>query len=65
MLATQGERACRSVNIIFLTDGDEDCDLEVINGKTAAEDAAARLFAGFTRPHCAAVGQRQLRACRT
>ncbi len=48
--AAQGERACRSVNIIFLTDGDEDCDLEVINGKTAAEDAAAKLFAGFTRP---------------
>ncbi len=48
--AAQGERACCSVNIIFMTDGDEDCDTEVINGKTAAEDAAEKLYAGFTRP---------------
>ncbi len=48
--AAQGERSCRSVNIIFMTDGDEDCDLEVVNGKTAAEDAAEKLLAGFTLP---------------
>jgi putative metal-binding protein len=48
--AAQGERACRSVNIIYMTDGDEDCDTEIINGKTTPEDAAEKLFAGFTRP---------------
>ena len=40
----QGERPCRSVNVILVTDGDETCD-------TAANavDAAADLFAGFTK----------------
>jgi Putative metal-binding motif len=48
----QGERACRSVNVIFMTDGDEDCDTDPIDGTAvggAAADAAAKLLAGFTK----------------
>jgi hypothetical protein len=42
--AASGERACRSVNVILVTDGDETCD--------AAADAVAAaqaLFTGFTK----------------
>ncbi|UQA54943.1 MopE-related protein [Polyangium aurulentum] len=41
----QGERACRSVNVILVTDGDESCDLD----PTDPVDAAADLFAGVTK----------------
>jgi hypothetical protein len=39
-----GERACRSVNVILVTDGGETCDVAA-----DAVDAAADLFAGFTK----------------
>ncbi len=39
-----GERPCRSLNVILLTDGDETCDTQA-----AAVDAAADLYAGFTK----------------
>ncbi|MBL8739628.1 MAG: hypothetical protein JNK04_01000, partial [Myxococcales bacterium] len=39
-----GERACRSLNVILLTDGDETCDTQA-----NAVDAAADLFNGFTK----------------
>ena len=39
-----GERACRSVNVILVTDGDETCDLQA-----DAVAASAALFAGFTK----------------
>ncbi len=40
----EGERACRSINVILITDGDESCD-------TAANayDAARDLYNGFTK----------------
>jgi MYXO-CTERM domain-containing protein len=40
----QGERPCRSVNVILVTDGYETCD-----NQADAVDAAADLFAGFTK----------------
>jgi hypothetical protein len=40
-----GERACRSANVILVTDGDETCDVD----PTDSVDAAADLFAGFTK----------------
>ena len=39
-----GERACRSLNVILLTDGDETCDTQA-----NAVDAAADLYNGFTK----------------
>jgi MYXO-CTERM domain-containing protein len=42
--AAMGERACRSVNVILLTDGDETCDTQA-----DAVDAAGDLLAGFTK----------------
>jgi len=42
--AALGERACRSLNVILLTDGDETCDTQA-----NAVDAAADLFTGFTK----------------
>nr|WP_240806783.1 MopE-related protein [Polyangium spumosum] len=39
-----GERPCRSVNVILVTDGDETCDTQA-----DAVDAAADLLAGFTK----------------
>ncbi|NUP04704.1 MAG: hypothetical protein HOW73_01445, partial [Polyangiaceae bacterium] len=42
--AAAGERACRSVNVILLTDGDETCD-----SQANAVDAAGDLLAGFTK----------------
>ncbi len=39
-----GERTCRSVNVILITDGPETCDTQ-----SAAVDAAADLLAGFTK----------------
>ena len=39
-----GERACRSVNVILVTDGDETCD-----NQADANAAAAALYAGFTK----------------
>jgi MYXO-CTERM domain-containing protein len=39
-----GERACRSVNVILVTDGGETCD-----AGADAVDAAADLFAGFSK----------------
>ncbi len=42
--AASGERACRSVNVILVTDGGETCDVTA-----DAVDAAADLFAGFTK----------------
>ncbi|MFN8555805.1 MAG: hypothetical protein U0531_00110, partial [Dehalococcoidia bacterium] len=42
--AANGERACRSVNVILVTDGGETCDVAA-----DAVDAAADLFAGFTK----------------
>jgi len=40
----EGERACRSVNVILITDGDETCDTA-----NNAVDAAADLYNGFTK----------------
>jgi hypothetical protein len=40
----QGERPCRSVNLIFVTDGQETCDQS-----DDAADAAADLFNGFVK----------------
>lgn len=40
----QGERPCRSVNVIFVTDGQETCDQS-----DDAADAAADMFTGFTK----------------
>jgi hypothetical protein len=40
-----GEKACRSVNVILVTDGDETCDVN----PTDAVDAAKKLFAGFNK----------------
>ncbi|HZF47847.1 MAG TPA: MopE-related protein [Polyangiaceae bacterium] len=40
----QGERPCRSVNVIFVTDGFETCDQS-----DDAADAAADMFNGFTK----------------
>ncbi len=42
--AALGERACRSVNVILITDGDETCDFQV-----DADDAARDLYNGFTK----------------
>jgi hypothetical protein len=42
--AANGERACRSVNVILITDGDETCD-----AAADAVSAAAALNAGFTK----------------
>lgn len=39
-----GERACRSVNVILITDGDETCD-----AAADAVNAAQALFTGFTK----------------
>jgi hypothetical protein len=39
-----GERPCRSVNVILITDGAETCD-----STANAVDAAASMFAGFTK----------------
>ena len=39
-----GERACRSLNVILLTDGEETCDTQA-----NAVDAAADLYNGFTK----------------
>ena len=47
-LADAGERACRSVNFVLITDGDESCDV-VPTDTTDPVDAAADLFAGFTK----------------
>jgi MYXO-CTERM domain-containing protein len=41
----QGERACRSLNVILVTDGDETCDSDPAD----PIDAAADLYAGFTK----------------
>ncbi|MBI4953167.1 MAG: hypothetical protein HY908_14125, partial [Myxococcales bacterium] len=41
--AAQGERPCRSVNVLLLTDGDETCDVDPAD----PVDAAADLLAGF------------------
>ncbi len=40
----QGERPCRSVNVILITDGDETCDTQ-----QDAVNAAAALYGGFTK----------------
>ncbi len=40
----QGELACRSVNVILVTDGEETCDAE-----DAVYDAARALYEGFTK----------------
>ncbi|MFO0553380.1 MAG: MopE-related protein [Polyangiaceae bacterium] len=42
--AAAGERACRSVNVILITDGDETCDTQA-----NAVTAAAALYNGFTK----------------
>jgi hypothetical protein len=44
----QGERACRSVNVILVTDGAETCDSPTANPPLAAS-AAKSLFDGFTK----------------
>ncbi len=40
-----GERPCRSVNVILVTDGDDTCDVNPAD----AVDAAKKLFAGFNK----------------
>ncbi|TKD00799.1 MopE-related protein [Polyangium fumosum] len=40
-----GERACRTINVILINDGQENCDTEA----GAAPDAAAALLTGFNR----------------
>ncbi len=48
--AAQGERACRSVNVILITAGDEGCDpTSAPNVNDASINAAAQLFNGFTK----------------
>lgn len=42
--AALGERSCRSVNVILITDGDETCD-----AAADAVNAASALLAGFTK----------------
>ncbi|MDI1449452.1 MopE-related protein [Polyangium sp. 6x1] len=44
-IALSGERGCRTINTILVTDGSESCDLEA----GAANDAAADLLTGFDR----------------
>jgi hypothetical protein len=44
-IADVGERPCRTINTILITDGDESCDADPAD----PIDAAADLFAGFTK----------------